>query len=159
MLHSHRYPVCYTGEILQQPGIVGRQDADSAAATPVFQTVDVKRIRAAWMRLISLVLDTANNLPLYRFSSDVFVSQNSSPLFSVDTRRGALPRASSPSLFLYLRLFNALRKMMEIIRIMMIFFWSRRIIFFRTWQQEHNVPFLRIIFYNTDILYNSISPW
>lgn len=42
----------------------GRQDADSAAATPVFQTVDVKRIRAAWMRLISSVLDTNNLLLL-----------------------------------------------------------------------------------------------
>lgn len=52
MLHSLRYPlrsVTCSGKILQQPGIEpgGRQDADSAAATPVFQTVDVKRIRAA----------------------------------------------------------------------------------------------------------------
>lgn len=127
----------------------GRQDADSAAATPVFQTVDVKRIRAAWMRLISLVSDAANNLPLLVLSfSDVFVSRNSSPLFFADTRRRDA-FALSVFTFAFPFVYLTPTKMMKVTRGWW-FFWKSENDILGIWQQEHNVSFLFYmnIFYN-----------
>lgn len=104
MLHSYRYPVCYTPgrdiAVTRHRVPRGRQDADSAAApappSPVFQTMDVKRILGC-VNAFDLV-GFRHGERLAATGSDVFVSRNSSPLFFADTR---IPGAFALSVFTF----------------------------------------------------------
>lgn len=111
--NSRHRTVCYTPKDIaavlhRTEGTLRREFRGNPCSESVFQTMDVKRNRVARMRLISLVLDTANNLTLptlveYFCFSEFF-------RFFVDSRRSVALRLVSPLLVLHFFIYLTLSR-------------------------------------------------